>query len=55
MKKKSLISTLKTVKKANIAASPATNEGVSTRKVARKSDIIKKAKYRLASMERGKM
>jgi len=32
IQKKSLISSLKTVKKANVAASPATNEGVSTRK-----------------------
>ena len=33
MKKKSLISTLKTTKKANVAAAPAKNEGASTRKV----------------------
>jgi len=33
MQKKSLISTLKTTKKANVAAAPAKNEGKSTRKV----------------------
>ena len=32
MEKKSLISNLKTTKKANVAASPTTNEGSSTRK-----------------------
>ena len=32
MKKKSLIETLKTTKKANLAAAPAKNEGTSTRK-----------------------
>ena len=32
MKKKSLISTLKTTKKANVTAPPAKNEGTSTRK-----------------------
>jgi hypothetical protein len=40
IQKKSLISTLKTTKKANVAKeefSPATNEGTSTRKVARKT------------------
>ena len=33
MEKKSLINTLKTAKKANVAAAPAKNEGKSTRKV----------------------
>jgi len=32
MQKKSLIRTLKTTKKANVAAAPAKNEGKSTRK-----------------------
>ena len=32
MKKKSLINTLKTMKKANVAASPAKNEGATSRK-----------------------
>jgi len=32
MKKKSLISTLKTTKKANVAAAPAKNEGAATKK-----------------------
>jgi len=44
MQKKSLISTLKTTKKANVASAPATDEGVSTRKVARKTDIAKMLK-----------
>lgn len=40
IQKKSLIKTLKTTKKANVAASaPATNEGVTTRKVVVKSKI----------------
>jgi hypothetical protein len=38
MEKKSLISTLKTTKKANVASTPATNQGVSTRKA-----VMKKA------------
>jgi hypothetical protein len=38
IQKKSLIKTLKTTKKANVAASaPATNEGASTRKVVRRA------------------
>ena len=32
IQKKSLISTLKTTKKANVASAPATNEGSTTRK-----------------------
>lgn len=51
MEKKSLISTLKTTKKANVAASPATNEGSSTRKVkavAKKAAMVKYAKGRTA-------
>jgi ribosome biogenesis GTPase A len=36
IEKKSLINTLKTTKKANVASAPATNEGVSTRKAAKK-------------------
>ena len=32
IQKKSLIKTLKTTKKANVANAPATNEGVATRK-----------------------
>jgi len=44
IQKKSLIKSLKTTKKANVAASaPATNEGVSTRKVVR----TKLTKYKL--------
>ena len=39
MQKKSLVSKLKTTKKANIAAAPAKNEGVSTRKAVRKDWI----------------
>ena len=42
IQKKSLISTLKTTKKANVAKeefSPATNEGVSTRKAMKKTVI----------------
>jgi hypothetical protein len=47
IQKKSLIKTLKTTKKANIAASaPATNEGVSTRKAARKT-VIRPSKMHL--------
>lgn len=44
MEKKSLISTLKTTKKANVAASPATNEGSSTRK----AKVAKKAAVKYA-------
>jgi len=44
IQKKSLISTLKTTKKANVASAPATNEGVSTRKVARKIEVGKMLK-----------
>ena len=51
MEKKSLINTLKTTKKANVATAPATNEGVSTCKAARKSVLAKRA----ASVRLGKM
>ena len=37
IEKKSLISTLKTTKKANVASAPATNEGVSTRKAVKRA------------------
>jgi hypothetical protein len=47
IQKKSLISTLKTTKKANVAKeefSPATNEGAATRKVeVRKTKLAKRA------------
>jgi hypothetical protein len=39
IEKKSLINTLKTTKKANVASAPATNEGVSTRKAAKKAAL----------------
>ena len=44
IEKKSLISTLKTTKKANVAKeefAPATNDGVSTRKVVKNRPAIK--------------
>jgi hypothetical protein len=42
IEKKSLISALKTTKKANIAAStPAKNEGVSTRKIVKLAKVNK--------------
>ena len=50
MEKKSLISTLKTTKKANVAAAPATNEGVSTRKAVKKAAVNRSGKVRLAKM-----
>ena len=44
IQKKSLIKTLKTTKKANVAASaPATNEGTTTRKIIRKLSNARKA------------
>lgn len=57
IQKKSLISTLKTTKKANVAKeefSPATNEGAATRKTkVEKSLVIKKsAATRRANFER---
>jgi hypothetical protein len=55
MEKKSLISTLKTTKKANVAASPATNEGLSTRKakvLAKKAGIAgRKTTFRAKMVE----
>jgi hypothetical protein len=52
IQKKSLINTLKTTKKANVAKeefAPATNEGVSTRKSQRKA-IVKHNSVRLSRM-----
>jgi hypothetical protein len=46
IQKKSLIKSLKTTKKANVAASaPATNEGVTTRKNAVRRAELKRAAY----------
>jgi hypothetical protein len=43
IEKKSLISTLKTTKKANLASAPATNDGATTRKgVYKKAGVNKK-------------
>jgi hypothetical protein len=47
IQKKSLINTLKTTKKANVAKeefAPATNEGASTRKSVKKSFVGRRAK-----------
>jgi hypothetical protein len=56
IQKKSLISTLKTTKKANVAKeefAPATNEGAATRKVkVQKSLIIKKSAMKRAEFNR---
>ncbi len=43
IEKKSLISTLKTTKKANVASAPATNDGSTSRKVALRKATFKKA------------
>jgi hypothetical protein len=49
IQKKSLIKTLKTTKKANVAASaPATNEGVTTRKT-----VVKKTRMDRSNLLRG--
>ena len=48
MEKKSLISTLKTTKKANVAAAPAKNEGGSTRKnVIQRKTVARLARQRM--------
>jgi hypothetical protein len=43
IEKKSLITSLKTMKKANVAAAPAKKEEVSTRKYARMAKFVKRA------------
>jgi hypothetical protein len=54
IQKKSLISTLKTTKKANVAKeefAPATNEGGTTRKVVlRKAKVAKRAEMRMSKL-----
>jgi hypothetical protein len=52
IEKKSLISTLKTTKKANLAATPATNDGSVTRKVAIRKVALKKATVRKAAFKK---
>jgi hypothetical protein len=47
IEKKSLISTLKTTKKANLASAPATNDGATSRK-----GIVKKASWNRKSAGR---
>lgn len=50
IEKKSLISTLKTTKKANVASAPATNDGTTSRKaVGMRKATLKKATIRKAS------
>lgn len=46
IQKKSLISTLKTTKKANVVSQAATNDGSTTRKVALRRAALKKAVVR---------
>jgi hypothetical protein len=51
MEKKSLIKTLKSTKKANVIASPAKNEGATTRKRAVKKAATRQGTIRLAKYE----
>ena len=50
MQKKSVVSTLKTLKKANVAAAPA-SEAVSTRKVKRSTKVSKTYAWMRASFD----
>lgn len=52
IEKKSLISTLKTTKKANVASAPATNDGSTSRKVALKKATFKKVALKKATFKK---
>lgn len=50
IEKKSLINTLKTTKKANVASAPATNDGSTSRKMSiKKSAAIRKVSAKMKS------
>lgn len=56
IEKKSLISTLKTTKKANVASAPATNDGSTSRKVKIAKSVSTRMAYaRKASLAKPKM
>ena len=53
IEKKSLISTLKTTKKANVASAPATNDGTASRKtIGLRKATVRKASVKKASVRK---
>lgn len=51
MEKKSLINTLKTTKKANVASAPATNDGSTSRKSTRRSAASRRISLKMANLK----